>query len=170
MNVPSRMGNQAVCWSVVLTLIASLGLLPKGSFAEAPLESAVHDASVNGRRATAMVTVPDDESVTPGMLDLQFDPGTGANGTVFALLPQEGNELLMRGSFTMVNGIARHGIARLGNDRKADAGFSADVLSGRTIYAIATQRDRQPIIDGTITSIAGVARNRMAGLLRVGRL
>jgi len=29
------------------------------------------------------VTIVDDESVTPGRLDLQFDPGSGADDTMF---------------------------------------------------------------------------------------
>src|SRR5437764_1335877 len=64
-----------------------------------------------GPRATTTVTIIDDESVTPGTLDLRFDPGTGANDTVFTIHSQDGNSLLMGGRFTAVNGVTHNGIA-----------------------------------------------------------
>jgi len=74
-----------------------------------------------GPRSTTTVTIVDDESVTPGRLDLQFDPGRGADDTVFTIHSLEGNGLLMGGRFTTVNGVSHNGIARLNSNGSLDA-------------------------------------------------
>ena len=60
-----------------------------------------------GSRSTTTVTIIDDESVTPGTLDAQFDPGGGANGTVLAIQWQAGDSMVIGGSFTAFDGVAR---------------------------------------------------------------
>jgi uncharacterized delta-60 repeat protein len=48
-----------------------------------------------------------------GSLDEKFDPGSGMNSEVFALALQPDGNVIVRGHFTMVDGVAREGIARL---------------------------------------------------------
>src|SRR5205085_1411406 len=52
-----------------------------------------------------------------GTLDTSFNPGgVGADNSVFGVAVQADGRLLIGGRFTGVNGTARHGSARLGND------------------------------------------------------
>ena len=48
-----------------------------------------------------------------GRLDAAFDPGPGANGTVFALVVQPNNDIVIGGNFTMVSGAVRNRLARV---------------------------------------------------------
>jgi uncharacterized delta-60 repeat protein len=54
-----------------------------------------------------------------GSLDLVFDPGRGADGSVLsvALLPD--GKVILGGAFTMVNGFLRRGVARVNGDTPA---------------------------------------------------
>lgn len=54
-----------------------------------------------------------------GNLDLGFDPGEGANGNVFAVLPiegQAGSSIFVGGDFSTFGGHSANGLAHLGND------------------------------------------------------
>ena len=53
---------------------------------------------------------------TNGSLDLSFDPGLGANSTVYALALQRDGRVIIGGDFTSVNGFVRNGLARLNAD------------------------------------------------------
>ncbi len=53
-----------------------------------------------------------------GSLDPAFDPGTGANDTVFTLLVQPNSAVLIGGDFTEVDGLPRNRIARLHGDER----------------------------------------------------
>src|SRR6266404_6292486 len=101
---------------------------------------------------------------------MQFDPGSGANGTVFAIRAQEDNSTLIGGSFTLVNGFPHSAIARLNDTGAADTAFAPGILAGETVYAIAQQPDGKIIIGGTFTTIGGVPRNRVARLQTSGAL
>lgn len=48
-----------------------------------------------------------------GSLDLVFDPGSGANATVYALTVLPDDNVLIGGAFTMVSGQSRRGVARI---------------------------------------------------------
>lgn len=50
---------------------------------------------------------------TDGTLDTAFDPGTGADAWVWAVLPQADGKIYIGGKFNNVNGTIRHGVARL---------------------------------------------------------
>ncbi|PYJ06938.1 MAG: hypothetical protein DMF06_17050 [Verrucomicrobia bacterium] len=55
-----------------------------------------------------------------GTLDDTFNPGIGANNTVYAISILPDDNILIGGEFTLVNGISRRGIAKIrGNDREA---------------------------------------------------
>src|SRR5207245_652587 len=56
-------------------------------------------------------------------LDVGFDPGAGADGTLYALALQSDGKVLIGGSFTNINGIRRNGIARLNEDGSLDPQF-----------------------------------------------
>ena len=123
-----------------------------------------------GSKRTATVTIVDDESVTPGTLDADFNPGSGANGTVYAIQWQSGNSVIIGGAFTTVDGTARPALARLSSTGSLDATFAPQILNGETVYAIAQQLDGKLLVGGTFTSIGSTPCNRIARLLPTGAL
>lgn len=67
---------------------------------------------------------------TNGSLDLNFDPGQGANGTVMALAILSDDNIILAGDFTAVTGVPRFGLARVrGADPGPTGAFSAVSIS-----------------------------------------
>lgn len=55
-----------------------------------------------------------------GTVDETFNPGIGANNTVYAVCMLPDDNILLGGEFTLVNGISRRGVAKIrGNDQPA---------------------------------------------------
>src|SRR5262249_49356998 len=77
-----------------------------------------------------------------GSIDTSFNPGTGADGPIYALALQRDGSILIGGDFTQVNGIPRNGIARLADDGSVDLAFDPGTGADGPVYAI--------------TSIAGI--------------
>jgi hypothetical protein len=48
-----------------------------------------------------------------GSLDTVFDPGTGANNTIYGVAPDPGGDMLITGVFTQFDGQAANRIARV---------------------------------------------------------
>lgn len=105
-----------------------------------------------------------------GTLDMNFNPGLGANGNVYAIALQTDGKAIIGGDFTSVNGIPRGHIARLNVDGSVDMTFlgagSALVQRGAndSVRAIAIQLDGRILIGGLFTNVNGVAINRIARL------
>jgi len=123
-----------------------------------------------GARRTATVTIVDDESITPGRIDEQFNPTGGANGTVFGIAGDDNDGVVIGGGFTLVNGAGRNGIAKLKGDGSLDTTFTSGLLYGEAVYAVARQADGKILIGGTFTSVSSVPRGRIARLLANGAL
>jgi len=123
-----------------------------------------------GARQSTTVTIVDDESISPGRLDPQFNSQSAVNGTVFSLAEDESGGVVIGGSFTQVGGISRNGIARLNPDGSLDTAFSSGLLYGETVYAMARQPDGRIVIAGTFTSLSSVPRSRIARILANGAL
>ena len=62
-----------------------------------------------------------------GDVDLSFDPGSGVNGPVNAVVLQSDGKLVIGGQFTTVRGLSRTNIARLNADGSLDGTFEADI-------------------------------------------
>src|SRR5206468_4290232 len=60
---------------------------------------------------------------TDGTVDLTFDTGSGADGTVYSIALQSDEHVIIGGDFTMVNGLLRRGVARLNPDDPIDVQF-----------------------------------------------
>ena len=105
-----------------------------------------------------------------GTLDTGFDPGTGANGSVYAVLRQPNGKVLIGGDFTQVNSTARARIARLNADGTLDTGFDPGTGANNTIYAITVHPDGKVLIGGDFTQVNGVVRARIARLNANGTL
>jgi uncharacterized delta-60 repeat protein len=99
-----------------------------------------------------------------GALDTSFNPGLGANGSVLAVAIQDDGKVIIGGSFSSVNGIARNFIARLNADGTVDAGFNPGSGANGPLIAVAIQADGKVVIGGTFTSVNSIPRNRIARL------
>jgi uncharacterized delta-60 repeat protein len=107
---------------------------------------------------------------TNGSLDAGFNPGTGANSSIYTTLIQSDGKIIIGGEFTSYNGTARNRIARLNTDGTLDAGFNPGTAANYVIRTTAIQSDGKIIIGGWFTSYDGTARNRIARLNTDGTL
>lgn len=64
-----------------------------------------------------------------GSLDRAFDPGTGANGEIYAISPLEDGRIVLTGAFTSFNGVAANGSVRLKADGSVDPTFTRSALA-----------------------------------------
>lgn len=85
-----------------------------------------------------------------GSLDTTFDPGTGANGTVRAVIVQPDGGILIGGDFTEVNNTNRSALARLNTDGSLDLSFDPESWTNGTVYSIALQGDGTVLAGGTV--------------------
>src|ERR1051326_7479865 len=105
-----------------------------------------------------------------GTLDSSFNPGLGANGTVWGLAFQTNGMVLINGEFTSVNGTNRNYVARLGTNGVLDATFDTSSGPNGPVLALVVQPDGRVIIGGEFTAVAGFSRNHIARLNADGSL
>lgn len=98
-----------------------------------------------------------DTGFTPGHVD-----GTGLEELVRSVAVQPDGKILIGGSFTSIDGIARNNAARLNADGTLDAGFNPN-LNNRA-FGVAVQPDGKSLVWGEFTNVGGVTRNRIARL------
>lgn len=102
-----------------------------------------------------------------GSGDGGFDPGSGANGEVKALALQPDGKVLIGGEFSVMDGAARPGLARLNPDGSLDAGFLPDlrVVSNPSIRAVVVQPDGKVLVGGFFS--AGEGSGLSSGIARL---
>jgi uncharacterized delta-60 repeat protein len=83
-----------------------------------------------------------------GQIDSSFDPGKGANGSIWDLAVQADGKVVVAGDFSKFDGRARPGIARLHADGSLDTAFHPDFGPNTFIYAMAVQADNKIVIGG----------------------
>lgn len=109
-----------------------------------------------------------------GNLDLNFDPGTGANDAVFAILSSSStngsNSVLIAGDFTSVDGNPSSRIARLKSDGSFDIDFDVGLGADSTVYAIAEDSSGKVVIGGAFQMFNSVPQRALARLLPTGVL
>lgn len=111
------------------------------------------------RRYIARVT-------TNGVLDVNFNPGTGANAPVWAVALQADGKVLIGGDFTTYNEIPRAHLARLNRDGTLDQTFNAG--ADASVRAIVMQTDGNILIGGIFTNVNGRPFPRIARLKSSG--
>ena len=129
--------------------------------------------SVNGVTRNGIARVNRD-----GSLDKEFEAGvSGFDLHVDALLLQPDGKVLIGGTFTNVNDLPRHAVARLNPDGFLDRSFmegqsgtSAETYPEGTVFALALQRDGKVLVGGGFTNLNGLARSRIARLNEDGEL
>jgi len=89
---------------------------------------------------------------TNGSLDATFNPGQGANASVFSMAIQPDGKPLIGGFFDMYDGNPQNAVARLNTNGTYDAAFqSLGVLADGTVYAMELQRDGKVVVAGDMT-------------------
>ena len=84
-----------------------------------------------------------------GDVDLSFDPGSGVDGQVSAIIVQPNGRILIGGSFSTVKGLLRTNLARLNADGSGDSTFDAGQI-GNGITAMTLQPDGKLLVAGPV--------------------
>jgi uncharacterized delta-60 repeat protein len=96
---------------------------------------------------------------TDGTLDNSFDPGLGPDNTPYALAVQPDGKILVGGSFSNFNGVARTCVARLNTSGSVDTSFVPPSISYSSIlgvvYRIAVRADGKIFVGGSFTRVNG---------------
>lgn len=111
-----------------------------------------------------------------GSLDPSFNPGAGANDAVYAMVLQPDGKVVIGGSFTAVNGVAREYLARLNADGSLDSTFTGPNFAGTNewwVQSLALQPDGKILVGGDFyfpgtNYKASLCRVRSAGALDSG--
>jgi uncharacterized delta-60 repeat protein len=97
-----------------------------------------------------------------GSLDPGFDPGSGANATVFALAVQPSGKIILGGSFTALDNTSRSHLGRLLPNGSLDQEFDPGSGANNTVYAVVVLPDSDVIIGGAFDLFNGIPRNGVA--------
>ena len=87
-----------------------------------------------------------------GSLDPTFNPGSGADGKVSAVVLQPDGKVLIGGEFLNFNGSAREYLARLNADGSLDTGFTGPDFAdagGWNVASLALQADGKLLVGGS---------------------
>lgn len=101
---------------------------------------------------------------TDGTLDTTFNPGTGANGTIYSIAEQTDGKILIGGTFTGFNGVSKNRITRLNADGTPDTTFNPGTGANAMVYRIVPQTDGKILISGGFTTFNGISKNRITRL------
>lgn len=97
-----------------------------------------------------------------GLLDPTFDPGTGPDNYVLALLALPADRVLISGEFTTYNGTSRVRVARINANGSIDTSFNPGTGADNAVSALTMQPDGRVLIGGNFTLYDGLAINRIA--------
>ena len=127
-----------------------------------------------GSPSNTVLNIIDTESVdeTPGSGDITYD-ALGLNNTVYAMVLQPNNQLLVGGDFTLANGVPRQRIVRFNSDGTVDAAFSQPSSTwgaSDSVRAIALQADGRILVGGLFTNFNSGNLNHLARLNNDGSL
>jgi uncharacterized repeat protein (TIGR01451 family)/uncharacterized delta-60 repeat protein len=142
-------------------LVTSLALQPNGS-----IVMGGDFLSVNGynRYHVARLTAV-------GSVDTTFNPGLGADDTVWSLALSTNGSIVVGGQFNSFNNYPRDHVARLDALGNVDLTFDTSSLGlDGTVWAVAAQGDGKVIIGGDFTTAGGLLRPHVARLNADGSL
>ena len=106
-----------------------------------------------------------------GALDTSFNPGIGADNSVFSLAVQPNNNaILLGGAFLNYNNVSRGSIARLTSSGALDTSFDPGTGANDVINSVVLQADGNILIGGQFTSFNTTRRVGMARLFPSGWL
>jgi uncharacterized delta-60 repeat protein len=96
-----------------------------------------------------------------GVLDATFKAKFSATD-LEAIIAQPDDKILIGGTFTTVNGVARRNLARLNADGNLDTNFVTSVGPNSSVYAIALAPGGKGLVAGKFTTYDGLARTGLA--------
>jgi len=99
-----------------------------------------------------------------GSLDTTFNPGTGANGIIQAIILQDDGKILIGGCFTSYNDNKAYFISRLNKNGSIDTTFNSGYGASNYVNTIAIQKNGKIIIGGLFIFYNNVTRNHVARL------
>ena len=105
-----------------------------------------------------------------GSADNTFDPGEGPDGAVTHIAMQSTGHIIAGGSFALVNGTAKSGIARLNANGSLDSAAFGTGVSVGNLMALAVQPDNRVVIGGSFGYASGVSASIMARFSAEGEL
>lgn len=105
-----------------------------------------------------------------GSVDSSFSIGTGFNASIFKIIEQPDNKILVGGAFTQFSGTTTRGLIRLNSNGTVDSTFFRPSAGSTTIYSIVLQPDSKIIVGGSFTSYSGVSKNRIVRLNSDGNI
>jgi len=109
-----------------------------------------------------------------GTLDATFNAGIGPGGPVNAIALLSDGSVMIGGSFSQVNGVARGGLAKLSSNGVLDPSFPSGAgISGTgtpSLDAIAVLPDGRVLVGGDFNQVHGVNCSRIARLLSTGEV
>jgi len=105
-----------------------------------------------------------------GSVDGTFTVGTGANGSVNAIVVQADGSIVIGGLFTGVNGSSLSRIARLTSSGAVDPSFNPGTGANDYVSSLRLQPDGSLLVGGNFTSFNGQVRNHIARLNSDGSL
>ena len=126
---------------------------------------------INGVACKSIVRLNRNGSLDRGFLNGMAGISDDRNSWINSLAVQADAKVLIGGSFSTVNGVARHNIARLNPDGSLDDSFLRG-LSGVNcgVNSIAVQSDGKVLISGGFWEVNGVVRHGFARLNADGSL
>lgn len=101
-----------------------------------------------------------------------FNPGTGPNAAVYAVVVQPDGRIILGGAFTGVNGQTRNRIARLTSAGSLEDSTNFNIGSGANnpVRAVAIDGVGRILVGGQFTQFNGQSRGRIARLGAIGAL
>ncbi len=155
--------------------LESCGPAPRGKRRAAMIPSAGAIRVVAAVAATAMAGViwapaTSNASGNAGTVDTSFDRGSGTDGTIDSIAVQPDGKMIIAGSFSTVDGLVRHNIARLNSDGQVDAGFDPGDGPDGAVRAVALRSDGSIMIGGDFRTCDGQIRLAIARLDSGGKL
>lgn len=105
-----------------------------------------------------------------GYLDSFFNPGAGADATVYALAVQPDGRILVGGAFRNLGGQPMNRYGRLNADGSVDDTFAVGFGADGIVRAIAVGPDGKILLAGDFGSVDGISRPGVARLDNAGNI
>ncbi len=148
------------------TVLGSSALPPTGFALQSSGKIIVHGSftTIDGQSRLGIARLN-----TDGSFDTAFNANLGGTGTVYDVMVELDDKLIIAGAFTSVNGTTRNCLARLTSSGALDTTFGT-VTGGATgsgapaIHTITKASDGSLIAGGSFTTFDGVPRNYLAKL------
>ncbi|SDF88330.1 T9SS type A sorting domain-containing protein [Epilithonimonas hungarica] len=99
-----------------------------------------------------------------GALDTEFDPGDGANGTIYSMASQSDGKILIGGDFTTYNNNTAIRLARLNSNGSIDNSFNVGTGTNSNILDIVLQSDNKILVGGAFSIYNSITKKSLIRL------